>query len=367
MPTQSNAVAVATQEEEQFDLVRRTYARELSPAEFELLVAEAKHRDLSVVNKELISVKFKGTATNFVTLSGLRRLAERSGDVAGVEGPYWRGKTGGWQDVWLDAATPPAAAKFLVYRKDSDRPYVGIAIWSERAQKFNNKLSDTWEKMPAHMLGKVAETDAYKRARVVSENDLVSYEGDEPDAVSEPTVRVTEAKNAAMGVAHKNGPHELVKQVVKAINPSAGESLKDASVTAADLRDAADLIGEFGGSAADVVTEPAQDDLDDFSSSGRPPSQRELWRVELRDAFTDWNAETAAYIRAELEEQGNDAPWMWADAVELAPTTVVRDRFVAAALKAGVNAAVLEAGDKARSENAQVSRAAERSTEEFRA
>jgi len=348
----AGAVAIAN-DDTQFDLIRKTYSRDLNPQEFELLVAEAKHRNLSVINKELVAVKFKGVAQNFITLAGVRRLAERSGAVRGTEGPYWRGKTGGWTDAWLEDA-PPAAAKFLVYRADSDMPYVGVAIWKERKQtKADGSLMALWASMPAHMLAKVAEMDAYKRARIVSESDPVSLEGDEENIAPDPVSVRVRSKQQAMNRAHAIASHEQVKGVVKAINPGMAESMTEGVVTPRDIDVAASLIEEFGPDAAYEVSKPVEDEGDP-----KAPSARELWRDDLRDAFKEWNRDTASYIREQLAGGGDDQGWMYADAIELAPTPTVRDRFINAAREDGVDEAVLDAAVASRADATQTTRAA---------
>jgi hypothetical protein len=71
--------------------------------------------------------------------------------------------------VWDDDDDWPYAARVLVYRHDWTRPANGTAKWSEFHQTIGGAggsqvLSPFWRRMPSHMLGKVAESLALRRA-----------------------------------------------------------------------------------------------------------------------------------------------------------------------------------------------------------
>jgi hypothetical protein len=119
-----------------------------------------------------------------ITVDGRRARAERTGLLDGIDGPEWCGprrfdETGDrlprpklpleWEDVWTDDEAFPYCARVLVLRKDWSRPANGTAKWSEFAQYVpapngGQKLSPFWYRMPSHMLGKVAESLALRRA-----------------------------------------------------------------------------------------------------------------------------------------------------------------------------------------------------------
>lgn len=104
-----------------------------------------------------------------VSVEGRQVLAERSGLVAGIDGPYWCGPkrddgTHTWVDVW-DDDDPPHAARVFVYRKGWEAPANGTVRWKEFAQKDKHgNVLPLWEKMPSHMLGKVALSLGLRRA-----------------------------------------------------------------------------------------------------------------------------------------------------------------------------------------------------------
>ena len=130
-----------------------------------------------------------------VTVAGRRAIAERTGKLAGIEGPEWCGPRRyddnglrlplDWTEVWDDDDAYPYAARVLVYRHDWDRPANGTVKWAEFAQyttvNGQTRLTAAWQKMRSHMLGKVAESLALRRAfsEVAA---AVDYVGDDDQA-----------------------------------------------------------------------------------------------------------------------------------------------------------------------------------------
>lgn len=105
-----------------------------------------------------------------ITIVGRRVMAERTGEVEGITGPEWCGPHAPhadsplqWLDVWL-RDEPPHAARAVVYRRGR-KPYVGTTPWREfYVRDKDNKPTGLWATMPAHMLGKTAESLALGRA-----------------------------------------------------------------------------------------------------------------------------------------------------------------------------------------------------------
>ncbi len=97
-------------------------------------------------------------------IDGLRLIAERTGQYAYQEDPYWLDKDNNRYDVWLKDE-PPAAAVVRVHRRGIDKPFVGIAVYKEFCQtdKAGEPIA-MWKKMPAHMLAKCAEAGAFRKA-----------------------------------------------------------------------------------------------------------------------------------------------------------------------------------------------------------
>jgi hypothetical protein len=285
MTAGNSAVAlVAPQAEEtpaELKAIRDLYAKDLSDVEWDLFCAEARHWDLSVVMREIVAVKRKGRVTHQVTIHGARRLAERSQMHAGSDGPYWCGPDGVWKDVWL-AKEPPAAAKFSVYRYDSPHPYTATVLWSERAQSYwqngREQLFETWEQMPAHMLAKVAESDALKKARLLTGEvplDVGPLPGEYSPKVM--ALRRLHAVGAERGLDHGG-----VREVVKAIAPGT-ESLGSEAIGARELNSAAAFVEDaddcdLTGAVAGMVelTPLDVDDVGELAMSGVDPETGEI-------------------------------------------------------------------------------------------
>jgi DNA-directed RNA polymerase subunit K/omega len=111
-----------------------------------------------------------------VAVHGLRLIAQRSREWAGLLGPYWTADGKEWLDVWLSNEAP-AAAKVAVMRKGFSEPVWSTATWREWAQyvkdaKGNRVLTPFWASMPANMLAKTAEAHALARAFPQETSDL---------------------------------------------------------------------------------------------------------------------------------------------------------------------------------------------------
>jgi hypothetical protein len=138
-----------------------------------------------------------------VTVEGRRAIAFRSGQCEGIEGPWWCGprtEDNGfqlvWDEVWAPEADedgnepPPYCARVFVYRAGFKVPANGTAKWSEFKQTFKTdqgswELVPLWKQMPSHMLAKVAESLALRRA-FPEEIDAVTeaWGGDDEEAAA---------------------------------------------------------------------------------------------------------------------------------------------------------------------------------------
>ena len=113
-----------------------------------------------------------------ISVAGRRVLAERTGQLEGIAGPEWCAvrrvdKDGNklslvWEELWDSDDFVPYAARVLVYRKGWKVPANGTAKWSEFAvfegTGNQRRLASFWQRSPSHMLGKVAEALALRRA-----------------------------------------------------------------------------------------------------------------------------------------------------------------------------------------------------------
>ncbi|WP_064443951.1 recombinase RecT [Rhodococcus sp. YH3-3] len=118
------------------------------------------------------------------------RLARLAGDDIAVEGPFWRGADGGWDDVWLDPNRPPLAAKYVVVKNGVK--YSSVAMYGEYVQTYSKDgqqhPNSMWAKMPANQLAKCAEAAAWKKA----------YPNDFSGMVLEDAVQVIDAESTSV-------------------------------------------------------------------------------------------------------------------------------------------------------------------------
>lgn len=156
--------------EEKRELLKRTLCKGASDDEFELFAAQCQRTGLDPFAKQIHAVfrwdnKLKRKVMTIQTgIDGLRLIAQRTGEMNGMEGPFWCGEDGHWLDVWL-ANSPPLAAKVICYRKGQDHPYVGVANFNSYKQ-FDKEgmLTPMWMKFSALMIAKCAEALALRRA-----------------------------------------------------------------------------------------------------------------------------------------------------------------------------------------------------------
>jgi phage recombination protein Bet len=94
------------------------------------------------------------------SIDGLRIVAQRSGEYEGQTKVEWFDGTA-WTDVWLSDKTP-LVARVGVWRTRFREPLFAVAHWSEYAVTGSGDFM--WRKMPALMLGKVAEALALRKA-----------------------------------------------------------------------------------------------------------------------------------------------------------------------------------------------------------
>ena len=157
------------------DVIREQLAPTASDGELEFFAQVSKRLELDPFAGHIVLIgRYDTRASRVVhrpqiTAEGRHVLAERTGDLVGLDGPEWTGPrrddgTHVWVDVW-DDDEPPHAARVLVHRKGWVAPANGTVRWKEFAQyDSRNKLLPTWARMPSHMLGKVAMSLALRRA-----------------------------------------------------------------------------------------------------------------------------------------------------------------------------------------------------------
>lgn len=142
----------------QIELLADTIAKDLTRDELKLFIAVCNRTQLDPFSRQIYAIKRKGRMGIQTSIDGYRLIAQRSGDYAGQEGPFWCGDDGVWRDIWLDRDAP-AAAKVGVYRKGFQSPVWAVAVFTEYEAG-----GPMWDKMPATMIAKCAESLALRKA-----------------------------------------------------------------------------------------------------------------------------------------------------------------------------------------------------------
>lgn len=145
---------------DQEQMIRDSFANGATKQEFEMLITVAKTRRLNPILRQIHFVKRWDTQkqrevwSTQVSIDGLRAVAQRTGLYDGQDEPEfeYNGKE-------------LRSAKVRVYRKDWNRPAVGVALFDEYAQrKKDGSLTQFWREKPHIMLAKCAEALAMRKA-----------------------------------------------------------------------------------------------------------------------------------------------------------------------------------------------------------
>ena len=167
------------------DTIRKTLAPDATDRELFHFAAVCRRLDLDPYAEQIYLVPRKRklpsgiwetTHKPTIAIAGRRAIADRTGRLQGIEGPEWCGPRRydgdgnklplGWAELW-DEDGIPYAARCFVWPAGWIKPANGTVKWSEFAQYTGadrKTLTPFWHKSPSHMLGKVAEALALRRA-----------------------------------------------------------------------------------------------------------------------------------------------------------------------------------------------------------
>ena len=147
----------------QIALVSRTVAIGADLQELAVFLHSCRALGLDPLLRQAYWIRRAGKGALQVGIDGFRAIAEASGVYAGAEPIEYRG-----QLEWAYAGKTlivPELARAIVWKivGAHKSPFTGEAFWTEFVPA-TEKEQHMWARMPRHMLGKVAEAQALRRA-----------------------------------------------------------------------------------------------------------------------------------------------------------------------------------------------------------
>lgn len=149
---QNHQVGKSNYTTEQIQLIKRTVAKDATDDELKLFMVIANKHGLDPFTKQIHFVKRGGIGTIQTGIDGYRAIAERSGQLAGIEDPVFDSED----------QSHPKKATVTVYKLMGGQriPFTASARWEE----YKSDVGPMWKKMPYLMLGKCAEALALRKA-----------------------------------------------------------------------------------------------------------------------------------------------------------------------------------------------------------
>lgn len=239
--------------EERLQLVKDQLCSDATPGELMLFANMCDKVKLDPFAKQIYITKYRGKMTIITAIDGFRVIAERSGQYAGQEGPYWYDKdTGKWTDVWCDKAKKPAAAKVIVIKVNN-----GIVVKTPAVAHMHeyDAKRNKWIDMPALMLAKCAEALALRKAFPNDLNGLYTADEmeqagpvDDPEnkTPKSPTANAVDDINSILDERERSGdddspvPVQTDPPIEAEVIDVDGTPVEDAAETAAKARDEED-------------------------------------------------------------------------------------------------------------------------------
>ena len=240
-----SALGEVTITPEQVELIKNTVAVGATNDELKLFFFECRRRGVHPLDRLIHFVKRSGKATFQCGIDFMRSQAEGSGQYRGQEcveyGPIVRGY--------------PEWAKATVRRKDPDTGDIytvsATAYWDEFYP--GDQLGFMWKKMPRVMLGKVAESQALRKAFPINFNGLYTFE----EMQVEDIVQAGAPKNSGIKApASKSQQHQTEKAVNDPNAPITENQLKAIHVLLDKLKIADNLKHAYIADALQLEEEP---------------------------------------------------------------------------------------------------------------
>jgi phage recombination protein Bet len=137
---------------EQLDLVRKTVAKDATPAELQLYLYDCARHGVHPLDKLLHFTKRSGKYTPITSIDLMRIRAADTGDCLGISDPIFTGTPK--KDDFASTVT----VRRLVQNQVAE--FTATARWTEYKPESNDFM---WQRMPHTMLGKCAEALALRK------------------------------------------------------------------------------------------------------------------------------------------------------------------------------------------------------------
>jgi phage recombination protein Bet len=264
-------LAIRQLDSDKVGLIARTIAKGASNDELELFVAICNRTGLDPFARQIFAIKRwdsrerREVMQTQVSIDGARLVAQRSGEYAGQDGPYWCGDDGVWKDVWL-AKTPPVAARVGVARRGFVQPLYAVALWGEYCQR-NKEGAPTgqWPKMPALMLAKCAEMLALRKAFPAELSGL--YSPEEMSQADAPAFHAPQQEYRQGDPAVDQAEEEAIRSEAAEVNPAVITAVR--VITSAEAKSVAKALAAKGLTIEDLkatMTKAGLNGGDDMTS-----------------------------------------------------------------------------------------------------
>lgn len=268
-------------------MVMQSVERPPSDAEMRLFLMTCQRTGLDPLMRQIYCIERRAKkndqwVSKFETqlsIDGMRLVAERTDRYEGQVGPLWCGPDGEWRDVWV-LDTPPVAAKVGVWKRGFREPLWAVALYGEYVQTTRDRQSGRdvptrfWQRMPALMLAKCAESLALRKAFPHELSGLYTREEMSQAESDEATYHAP----AGMLPATINGAN--LKQAEWETRPDAASKPATQQMT---LKEAQERFEKRYGAWADHFTVPAPRTVAGYIDAARELASRQPEQATMTD------------------------------------------------------------------------------------
>lgn len=224
---------------DQLALLKTTIAKGTTDDQLNLFVQVCKQTGLNPFARQIYAVmrntrkEINGQWINTpemtiqTSIDGYRLLAQRSGEYAGQDGPYFLdGNTKEWLDYWIESY-PPVAARVGVLRKGFAKYLYAVARFESYAvreydkatRKSDGALKNLWAKMPEVMIAKVAEALALRRAFPAELSGIYTKEEMDQADIPMPSISPVPPRESQPAIEQPAEPAQPVEGQTRVVEP----------------------------------------------------------------------------------------------------------------------------------------------------